>query len=316
MDVEKKLPFVFNLATGLIATLIVSLVLGEYYYLVFLVLCVMLVTWRVHPRAILAAVLLTLLQSIATSQQIDQTRLVLAILFIAIGEVVFVLIPSIHTGIAVPRSSIGQNMVFALIGITFNLFFRYLWCTYSGFSTSILEITSETFLALRVDSCTQALIFQQANLLTDAQNQFDLLVGIADSMLQVSLRRIFIDPLFWGTIFATLRQMVGDRFGLGRLGVGIPIGCMLSGLLWMLLLIPVSALALIIYLADYVISEFVNTPVNGVSTSEAVSIFASNPVLVQAVSFFFLTLMVLVTALAIALSVKAATAITGIYRTT
>ena len=114
---EKRLPFIAAIVSGVITWIATALFLREYLALTTIVLLVAMPLLRFNAWTLIGGFLTGLVIELLREGATEQLLVVVLMLIVGTGlQLAAVFVPTFVTGLQFPQSSLGQNMVFATIG--------------------------------------------------------------------------------------------------------------------------------------------------------------------------------------------------------
>jgi len=244
---EERLPFIAAVISGIIAWIATALFLQQYLALMTIVLILSIVLLRLNAWALVGGFLTGLALELFNRGATNQFIVILSVLAIGTGlQLAVVLIPPVNSEFRSPSSSVGQNMVFGMIGITLSYGFHFLLCKPTISVGSDLFITR---ILMQFGQCDASFTYSEPFIKFLSNQEFGL--DVLNSLAFVCLMRFFLSQFTWVAIFASLRQINFKIFAfstfLKHALTAYFGGLIIGGLLSLVLQIPIVVLIVILF---------------------------------------------------------------------
>ena len=197
---EQRLPFIAAVISGIATWIATALFLTQYLALTTIALIIAILIFRFNPWAFFGAFLTGLAIELFKNESNEQFRIVLLILLVGSGlQLAAVLLPAFFSGLRLPSSSVGQNMVFGVMGIILCYGLQFWMCKPSiSVGSSFNELVSQ------VNLCQSRLTVSPLNTLLFGTGSRP---EILNAVLSACMVQILLSPLVWAGFFAAARQV-------------------------------------------------------------------------------------------------------------
>lgn len=205
MNLEKQFPFIAAVISGIITWIATMFFFRQYLGFMTIVLILSISFTKFEPWAFIGSFLIGLAIELFNKGAVAQLRIVG--LLIAGGSILQVIGAFLYnpTETSHPPSSIGQNTIFALIGLTFNRVIQFATCP-PGFVVDVRSNLIQVFLS--VINCHSK---QAVERLSQVSSQQGYGSAYWNTVVLVCLSALLLSPSLWAAFFAALRQV---RFNL------------------------------------------------------------------------------------------------------
>jgi hypothetical protein len=210
---KSRLPFIASIISGVIIWILTALFIREYLALTTIILLIAIVLMRGNSWALIGGFLTSLAIQLFNSGKNDQLLIVVVILIFGIAlQLAVSCFSPLLRGSPLPSSSIGQNMVFGIIGISLCVGFRLLLCKPS-ISFESQSLSGQIFEGLlQLQRCDMKLISG-----TLPSNISQELGAFCNDIFLVCLKTLALSYLVWAAFFSALRQTNFNILSIRRL---------------------------------------------------------------------------------------------------
>jgi len=209
---EKHLPFIAAIISGVITWVATALFLQQYLALMSILLLVAIPLLRFNAWTLIGGFLTGLAIELFNRGATEQFRVAILMLIIGTGlQLAAVFLPALARGLRLPESSLGQNMLFALIGIMLFYGSQFLRCP--PLIPRGPQVTlSQAYLQL-TDCRTREALAHLAR--AEAYQEYGW--ESWNTLALAFLWGLLMSPMTWGAFFAALRQVNFNLLAPGRL---------------------------------------------------------------------------------------------------